>query len=306
MSIDIEPRNLGAIVQLVAKSDGWKPEETRYRLTPIYIGGDPNSPIADHTPENLKELLRAAWLTTKEKRPTDFNGLKVAVSRLAVRDGVLITDGYITDYFTLWGIPRAAEEQFQKHSEEIVVNKAKAPEALYETSLPWGISTHNVLLDENGDVLMLIRAQDQGFHAGRVSLTEEEQMDPDRDFDPFNAAYTSYWEELGIFVPTSTVRLLGVAVEIGAAYPAYCFIANTNLVAASIVEKWRGAQDYRENTSIFAVPMSKIDEWLKDQITSETWHEYHLAGNIDKNAVLSLHPTVPWRVALTKQYTKAS
>lgn len=204
------------------------------------------------------------------------------------------------------GIPRVLPDLFKRHSKEVVINHASPPDASYSTCIPWGLATHNILLDENGDVLLMVIGQGQGFHAGRVSITETEQMDPDTDSDPFNTAYRSYWEELGILVPPSTQRLLGVAVEIREAYPSYCFIANTNLVVAKIVDKWAGAKDYKENAALCAVPMSRIDEWLKDEITSETWHEFYLAGQIAPDTVLTLHPIVPWRIELIKKYTKTS
>ncbi len=305
MSIDVEAKPYPGVIQLVANSDGWKLQQTEFNLDPSrFVTGNPN--IVSQTPVELVEPLQKAWLTTQKQRPTDFNGLKVAVEALIVRaDGVLVTEGYLTDYFTLWGIPKAAPEEFKKHSETVVINQGRKPSAIYEASLPWGVCTHNMLLDGNGDMLMLIRSQGQGFHAGRVSVTEEEQMDPDRDISPFNAAYTSYWEELGIFVPTHTLRLLGVAMEIGAAYPAYAFISSTDEVASNIVEKWRNAQDYKENTALFAVPMTKVDEWSKEQVTSDIWNKYHLGGEISPDAVLSLHSTSPWRLELARKYTQS-
>lgn len=304
MLIDIEPKEIKGVVQLVANPAGWQLHETRYDFNPdLFVTGNPD--VKSQTPDHLIEALRRAWRTTQEQRPTDFNGLKVAVSKLAVRDGILVTEGYLTDYFTLWGIPRAATEQFQRHLERVIINKAQAPDALYETLLPWGICTHNVLLDENGDVLMLTRSLDQGFNAGRVSITEEEQMDPDRDITPFNAAYTSYWEEMGVLVPPSTLRLLGVAMERGAAYPAYCFVANTREVAKDIIETWRKARDYKENTALFAVPMTEISSWLKsDEVRSDVWHRHLLGGDVAPDAILKLHATSSWRIGLLKSYTQ--
>lgn len=287
----------------MANSKGWELLQTEYHLAPdqFYTG---NPDVLSTTPPELLQPLQESWKTTKELRPNDFNGLKVAVSRLAVEGGNIKTHGYITDYFTLWGLPKVAPELFAEHEMNVIQNRANAPDALYETTLPWGICTHNVLLDKNGDALMMIRSINQGFQAGRVSITEEEQMDPDRDCDPFNAAYTSFWEELGIFISPRTIRLLGVAVEEGAAYPAFCFIANTDLTAGTVAERWKKASDYNENTSLFAVPMVDIDGWAKDKIVPEVWSKHYLAGKIEPNAILSPHATTPWRIALAKAYTK--
>lgn len=309
MQIDVEPKDLGPVVQLVAKTDGWESKDTRYCLIPEYIGGNPNPPLVDRTPENLRVLLRAAWLTTKEKRPTDFNGLKVAVSRLAVLDGILYTAGFVTDYFTVWGIPKADASRglFERHEREVVKNQINLPDALYQTSIPWALCTHNVLLDRNGDLLMMVRSMSQGFNAGRVSVTEEEQMEPTQDQSPFTAAYRSFYEELGLIVPPQSLRLLGVALEKGAAYPAFAFVAEAKELAKDIVNKWRKARDYNENTALFAVGMTDVEQWLAgEEITPDAWHKDLLDGNIAHDAKLKFHPTSPWRIALTRKYLASS
>lgn len=306
MQIDVEPRDLGPVVQLVVKPDGWKPEETRYNLNPIYIGGDSNPSVANHTPENLIEPLQAAWLTTKEKRPTDFNGLKVGVRRLAVIDGILQTDGIITDYFTAWGLPKAdaSKALFVEHERQVVINRTDAPNAIYETNIPWAVCSHNILLDRNGRILTMVRSQSQGFNAGRVSTTEEEQMEPTLDFSPFSVSFRSFHEELNLIVPPQRVRLLGVALEKGAAYPAYAFVAETNEAAEGIVTPWRRARDYNEHTALFAVEMTEIDKWLGiEEVTADIWQKSFLAGNIAHDAKLKLHATSPWRINLVKEYS---
>lgn len=304
--IDVEPKNLGPVIQLVAKTDGWKPAETRYNLNPVYIGGDLTPSVTNHTPESLMKPLRAAWLITKNSRPTDFNGLKVAVQRLSVRDGILITDGVITDYFTAWGLPKAqlSKDLFAEHEKQVAINRAIAPDALYETNIPWAVCTHNVLLDGNGDVLMMVRSQSQGFHAGRVSVTEEEQMEPTLDFSPFAASFRSFHEELNLIVPPQSVRLLGVALEKGAAYPAYAFVAEAEEKAGDIIAKWRKARYFNENTALFAIEMADIDKWLgADGVASDIWHQSLLAGNITLDARLKFHPTSPWRLDLAREYS---
>lgn len=293
----------------MAKTDGWKPEETRYQLDPtIYIGGNPDKHISDQTPVDLIEPLRAAWLTTKEKRPTDFNGLKVSVRRLSVIDGILETNAVITDYFSAWGLPKAEASQtlFDIHEKNVVVNRTSAPNAIFETRVPWAVASHNVLLDRNGRILMMVRSQAQGFHVGRVSVTEEEQMEPTQDFSPFAASFRSFHEELNLIVPPQSIRLLGVALEKGAAYPAYCFVAQTKELAKDVEVKWRKAKDYNENTALFAVEMTESDRWLTvDEITSDIWHKDLLAGNIPPDSKLKLHPTSPWRINLAKKFCEA-
>lgn len=328
MSIDVEPIDLGPVIQLVAKSGGWKPEETRYILNPsVYISGNPDLSISNQTPNDLIKPLRAAWLTTQDKRPNDFNGLKVGVQRLTVMDdGILQTDGVITDYFTAWGLPKSTDSKdlYAEHERQVVTNRAVELNvvgkvlsnvlrrfglrnaeaiAIYETKIPWAVCSHNVLLDKNGDLLMMVRSMAQGFNAGRVSVTEEEQMEPAQDYSPFAASYRSFHEELNLIVPPQSLRLLGVALEKGAAYPAFAFVAEANKVASNIVDQWRKARDYNENTALFAVGMTEVDRWLEsEEITPDVWHKDLLAGNISPDAKLKFHATSPWRIGLIRKY----
>lgn len=309
MSIDGEPRDLGKVIQLVAKSNGWKKEETRFTIDrSVLITGNPDPGIVHQTPSELIQPLRAAWLATKERRPNDFNGPKVAVRRLAVIDGILETDAVRTDYFTLWGLPQADESKplFVELEREVITNKAVLPNALYETDKPWGLCSHNTLIDSNGDLLFMIRSMSQGFNQGRVSVTEEEQMEPE-DPSPYFASSRSFVEELSLEVPEERIFLLGVAFEKGAAYPAYGYLAETDVLAKDLPDKWRRARDYNENTALFVVPMAQVDKWVSsDEITSDIWQRNFLAGKIAPDAKLRLHNTSAWRLDLARKFTKSS
>lgn len=309
MSIEIEPKDLGKVIQLVAKNDGWKPEETRFNLDPdIFITGNPDPGIVHQTPAELIKPLQAAWIATRDRRPNDHNGPKVAVRRLTVIDGILETDAVRTDYFTLWGLPQADEskELFAEHERQVVVNRVSSPNAVYETDIPWGVCTHNVLLDRNGDMLFMIRSMSQGFNQGRVSVTEEEQMEP-TDSSPYFASHRSFKEELDLIILEQRILLLGVALEKGAAYPAYCFVVETDVLAKDIVDSWRKARDYNENTALFVVPMTQMDRWVaNDEVTSDIWQKNFLAGKIAPDARLRLHNTSAWRFDLAKRYTESS
>lgn len=217
--------------------------------------------------------------------------------------------GVVTDYFTAWGLPKADASKglFAEHEKQVVINQESVPNAAYETNLPWAVCTHNILLDPNGRILMMVRSQSQGFHAGRVSVTEEEQMEPTLDISPFSAAFRSYHEELALITRPQEMRLLGIALEKGAAYPAYCFIATTDELASNIETKWRKARDFNENTALFAVEMSDVDRWLAvSEVTSDIWSKAFLAGNISLDAKLRFHATSPWRIGLAKSYTANS
>lgn len=285
MAIQLEARDFPGVVQLIANTEGWGIQQTNYQFNPRYVGGHPDKYL--ETPEQLREPLGRAWRITKDQRPTDTDDLKASVGRISVRGGILRTDAHMTDYFTMWGVRQAAPELIQRHEEEVVINTDNSTDstAVYETSFPWAIATHNVLLDKNGDILLTVRAGSQGWYGGRASLTVEEQMDPDKDFSPFNTAYRGYFEELGILVPTASVRLLGVGMEKKVSYITHCFVANTELTAIGAIDTWMQAPDHTDNTNLFSVPAGQINEWLKGEISPEVWGKYHLAGQINPEAV---------------------
>lgn len=307
MAIDVEPKDLGKVVQLVAKPQGWSREQTRYHVDPtIYVGGNPGA-YQNHTPRELATPLNEAYEITKRQRPTDFNGSKVYVRELAVRDGMLTTKAIRTDYFTLWGLPQAAPELFAQHEREVVINRATKPgEALYIPTLPWGACSHNILLDTNGDVYAMVRSRSQGFYAGRLSVTQEEQTELE-DSSPFKTSVRSFTEELAIYLPQRKVRLLGVAEEKGAAYPSYAFVTETDLSPKELVRRWRKARDYNENIALILIPMTQIDKWTdqkQDKIDPQVWKPQLIAGNINQDAIIELHPTSTWRMNLAREYTK--
>lgn len=307
MSISVEAINLGKVVQLVANNEGWRRVDTRYRLDKsTYIGGNPEATF-NQSPKQLLEPYKEAWLTTQKLRPTDYNRSKVAIRVLAVTDGILSTEGVTTDYYTLWGLPKteATKPLFAEHEKSVVVNRVSSPNALYIAELPWGACTHNTLLDKNGDVLMMVRSQSQGFNAGRVSVTEEEQTEVE-DLSTFATATRSFAEELGLSVEERAIRLLGVAMEKGAAYPAFAFVTQTDVLAKDITQKWREL-DSTENTALFSVPIAQVGKWTAtDEVGPDIWGQYLLAGGISPDAKLKLHATSAWRIGLAKEYASAA
>ena len=188
MSIDVEPKDLGPVVQLVANSEGWKQYETRYRFNrSIFITGNTDQSVISQTPADWIEPLKAAWLMTKKQRPKDYNGSKVAVRNLAVEEGILYTEGVETDYFTVWGLPKAdaSKDLFAEHERQVVINQVAAPNAFFETKVPWALCSHNILLDPNGRIIMMVRSRSVGFSTGKISATQEKQMNPMEDPTPF-------------------------------------------------------------------------------------------------------------------------
>lgn len=312
MSIDVEPRDLGKVVQLVAKNDGWTREEIRYHVDrTTYIGGDTNPKVGiNRSHPSLVEPLSKAWLTTRQMRPKDYNGSKVAIIRFAVFDVILGIEGVVTDYFTLWGLPKAeaTKKLFEDHKRVVVINRMDPPDVYYGTDLPWGASSHNILLDRNGDILMMLRSPSQGFSAGLVTATGQEQTEV-ADSSIFSTAARGFKEELGLSVPQSRMRLLGVAMEKEVAYSAFAFITETNILASELVNKWKRARDYHEHIALFAVPMTEIYKWImpdylnpNGEIYFGTWSEHLLAGDISQDVILKLYPTSTWRMGLAREY----
>lgn len=303
MPISKEPRIFGNVTELVSNPDGWKRDHLKYKIDrSVYIGGNPHV-RKNHQPEELITPLQEAWQFTKDHRPTDFNGSKVAVQRLSLTDGILDISGVTTDYFTLRGLPEAAKKTFQEYQDEIVINKSNKPDdAIFETTRPAGICTHNVAVTSNGEIIMMVRSQRQGFHEGKVSVSEEEQTEL-TDNSPFATSSRSYKEELNIKVSQKNISMLGVGVEKNTAYMALAYIADSGHTAKKLAEKWYSAQDHDENTAIFAVPTETIDQWLnKEKIGSSIWHSSLLAGKIHPDASLILHDTSPWRINLVKEF----
>lgn len=309
MAIEIAPRRVGGIIQLIGNSEGWRPNQVDHSFNPgKYWTGNPNPIFPSTTPEHLRAVVTAAWELSFVERPNDTNEFKCLVDSTGVRnDGRLFIATSLGDYRTVVRFAKANPELFQEHERNVIVNRAsKEGEALYVPTAPSAGVLHNVLTDKNGDVLMLARSRDQAFHQGAISTTSEEQMDPARDLDPFNAAFTCHWEEMGIFVPSSSLRLLGVAFEDNTTYLAISSIANTELSAAQIVPRWLSAPDRKENTALFAVPVNRLDEWKKGEINIETWHKYHLAGDVKPDAVFFLHPSSAWRMEQAEAYMRSA
>lgn len=303
-------QKIRGVVQLVANPAGWTKAQTEYHINRgIYIGGNPEA-SQNHTPAELLNHLHSAWLTTQSQRPNDWNGLKVYVRELMVRDdGKLITRGVLTDYYTLWGLPKAAPELFREHEASVTINRAgKNGEALYRADLPWGLCSHNMLLDSNGDVYAMIRSRNQAFNEGRLSPTQEEQEEQGEkeDSSAYATSARSFKEELHIYIPQRRIRLLGVAEEPGAAYPAYAFITETGLSPKEIKKRWKKAKDYSENTAMLLIPMSQLDQWISEEsITPKLWLPNLISdtGNIQENAIIQFHATGRWRLDLARQYS---
>lgn len=293
-------KEIGGAIELVSNPEGWSTDQIEFHLNPnLFLSGNPDK--SPQTPESLRGALQAAWQKTKEVREPagDFDAPKVTVRRVEVVEGKLVAYTALTDYFTLWGIPQAAPEIYQRFLSEM-------PKS-HETEVPNGISTQNILLTRDGEVVFLVRSRGTGFYGGRLSLSLDEQMDPHVDMTPHNAAYRGYWEELGLFIPHQNIKCLGVAAEKGAAYTSWCFVAVTDKDAESIRKSWKKAKDYNENGALLIVPLHELDEWIKEplsevKIEPEIWRPKDVEGRIDPKSVLQVHPTVPWRANLLKKF----
>lgn len=175
--LEFKGREVRGVIEIIANPHGWNRNEVIFSVDKgINLSGNPENLV--NLSEDLRGPLGNAWKRTEAERAPkgDFNAPKVSLKSLGLEGNSLKANIGETDYFTLWGIPGAAPELQQKFLMEMSSTQA--------TEVPSGISTHNILLCEDG-LVMVVRSRSQGFSAGHVSLSFEEQVEP-ADETPFN------------------------------------------------------------------------------------------------------------------------
>lgn len=283
-------RAYDGVVPLVAKPGGWGYTDVVFRHHPeILLTGDPGkSPLND-----FQDKLGQAYNHTLTNRPTDFNGPKVGLRSLSVRDGKLKIDTGSTDYFTLRGIPFVASDLHQQ-----AIGKLSTQG---QTDIPIGISAHTILLAAD-QAVMTINTSGHGFAPGRLSLTFEGQMDPPpKDRTPFHTARRELQEELGRRVRLSDIRLLAVAAEKDSAYTSWCFVVSINTDAQSVQEAWKGVKE-REASALLVAPIAELGQILLPDTQAEALQKYVIGGSLDPEKTVNPHATVPWRYDSLQDY----
>lgn len=280
------------IIPLVSSRKGWQQSYINFSFNP--------NPVV---PDYLKPILEEAERITPERRPNDTNGDKVAVKRInsSYNSGYLYIDTDLTNYFTLWGLPQTSPELHQQALKDLATT--------YSTEIPMGISTHNILLTMDQynaakNVAMTVRSASVGFSAGRLSVSFEEQMDPDKDISPFNTAHRGYREELGIYV--TNILLLAIGAEKGSAYTSWCHLGRIHAEDDEVIERYLGAKDISETSALLIAPVEEIDQFAEAEIKPEIWRPHLKVGSIANDAILKPHPTVPWRIDALKDFLNIS
>jgi hypothetical protein len=265
------PQEIGGVIPIVEFPQGLILRQTDFYFDPEDIVS--GNPEMNKSKGNI--ILRDAFEITRTKRPNDFNGIKAALRQISVENNELTVTAGCTDYFTLWGLPQASPELHQSTISDIV--------RLKKTVNPLGISIHNILITQNGKVVVRVGSSTGAFSAGKISITHEEQMDPNIDINPFNTSVRGFYEEQGLLIPDGKTKLLGIAAEKNSAYTSFCFVGLTNKTEKEINEAWKKAPDYKETNSMDIIPIDK-------------------ALNIPDKKGINLHPTVIWRLSLLKKY----
>lgn len=281
------------VVELWSFPAGLKPDELRFNFDPKrYLSGDPR--FSSNLPANLRPGLEKSFKMTAAKG--GYNGDKSTVSEInwfysGEKDKLLITvNAGLSDFFTLRSIPEAAPGLHLQALSGLIIRK--------KTHIPVGISTHNVLLTSDGHVAMAVRSTALSFHPGKLSVSFEEQMDPDKDSTPFNTAYRGYREEFNTYIPLNRIALHGIAAEKAFAYTCWCFVGSAPYDAQEITEAWQQATDKGEAQAILMVPREEVLKFANPVIEPEVWKPHLKAGALPTELNLRPHDSVPWRIGL--------
>jgi hypothetical protein len=226
------------------------------------------------------------------------NGRKLAFSAINHRDDKVVIGTRRTDFFTLWRLNEACPELHAEMVKQVVEYGM--------THHPVGICAHMIVLVKTSDsgplsMVMKVSPQDAGFHAGTVGGGEE-QADPG-DKHPFDTPRRCLSEEFGLTVSNDDIVMLGAGMEHVGNYYALAFAATVTMTEAELRAAWELAPDKGESTELFLVPVTALDEWFSpDGVAPSVWKKYVTGKQIADDAVLRLHPMMPWRGSLLKTY----
>lgn len=303
-------RQIGGVIEIASFPEGLPMTSIEYLYDPTdFITGNQEEGHIENT-EYSTELVTAFEKTKQERGAKgDFNGPKITVRKIApMADRVTLVAGK-TDYFTLWGIPKVAQE-LQENLVSQITTEGK-------TSIPVGISTHNIVITKDLRVVAKMSPYSAGFFGGRLGISFEEQMDPVRDTHPSHTPYRGLFEELGAEMPIdnfdNSTRLLGIAMEKEASYLSLCYLNVIDVDSKDLRNAWHGAKDHNESTILMFIPIDRISEFSGSQILPEVWRnagppsrtiwkEYGKTSKLEKSSILQTHPTVPWRIELLEKH----
>lgn len=290
-----KPRKIGGVIEIASSPDGWSRDRVRFTLnTNKFISGSLDASIQP----GLEGLKNSYEITQQERGPKgDHNGLKVWPYQIqASRHAIEVYAG-LTDYFTLWGMKKADPALHQGGLKELTTK--------HKTDIPFGISTHNLLLIGQGaseKLVMVVQSKGHAFSAGKASTSFEEQMEPDQEH-PAKTAHLGYFRELGLNVDPTQIKLLGIGAEEGTAYTSWCHISrNPNLTEGKVLASWNTAIENKEGIAVLFVPVEELSLWQNGIISYNLWGKYDHKGTIQRGIDLSLHATSPWRLKLLEEH----
>jgi hypothetical protein len=286
------------VIPLVHNPGGWNEQQVNIRMVAA-----PAFPYRD-----------VAIARTQEQRSSmgDTNGDKAAVKSLTVTKEGLDVELSPTEYFILWGIPGAAAESHQQALRELAEKQA--------TEIPMGVSTHNLVIVSDPitkeiSIAMVLNDSRHGFAPGRISPSFEGQMDPTIDLDPqgipstFTTVRRTLKEEYGFDLPNSPVtvdhsktRLAAVCAEKGSAYTSWCHLIFVEASSKDIIDSYIKAPRRKDADALLIVPLAKIAEINRPEITDEELRTYQVAGTLEEDTIFKFHPTAIWRFDVLKDY----
>ncbi len=277
---------------LIKNLKGWsKNDITLFITDEPKLSGDPKE--VGKLNSDMEKKLRASYETTKEKRPTDFNGDKVSVKKITRSQGKLKIVARKTDYFTLWGLPHAAPELLKKSNEDFIESKG--------SDMPCGLYAACMVITSDNKVIMGISSPSHGFGAGRLSFGFEEQSETS-DNNLIETAVRGLKEEFGIDITDEDVKVLGMGKSLNIAYlSAYC-ILKVDLTAQEIATLRKKAIDKNEQSCLLAVPLDEVETLLSENVQVEDAKKYLIQGNLEGHMSLVQHIANIPRWKLIKKY----
>ena len=289
------PKGLDVEYLLYANTKGWRDKD-------IKISISKDSKITEDLKQarrartKVKKQLEKAFQFTKEKRPNDFNGLKVSIQKISTnKNGNVNISARVTDYFTLWGIPGATPDLLKKSNREFISAKT--------SKIPCGLYTANIVITSDEKTIMAVISQSGGFGAGRLSFGFEEQMEID-DVSLVQTVVRGFKEEIGSNISKKNVRILGFGKSLDIAYiAAYC-VVKTELTSREVLKNKEAAADKNEASTTLVVPIHEIGNLCREKVPFKTIRKYAIdKGKLGKGDGFLLHHRANWlRWILLKDY----
>lgn len=286
-----------AVVELARFPRGLTSDRVDLTLDIRVTSGDPRFTYMGYSDPGFDILhhLENAYNWTKRNKPHAFNGLKIGLERFSIledQEGSRVSiKGFLTDYFTIEGLRKVASPLHDQALHALANNNG--------TRTPIGITTHFMLLTHEDRLVMTIRGL-KGANKGKLSITGEEQMEFS-DGHLHKTAQGGFRDEVGIKVSLENIRLLGFAAETDYAYASWASVGRARMTEGMIAKAWKTAKDRSESEALLIAPLTVVEQ-LRGPQTAEFLTEFVRGGSLGNDKVISLHPTLPWRLGLLKDH----